>query len=51
MPTTKLMAAITIGYHSALYMLPVCATMAKPVLGSRPPNQPLPMWYGRLIDV
>jgi hypothetical protein len=32
-------------------MLPVAATMANQVVGSMPPNQPLPMWYGRLIEV
>ena len=51
MPITKVMPAMMIGYHRPLYMLPVCATMAKAVVGSRPPNQPLPMWYGRLIEV
>ena len=32
-------------------MSPVCATIARLVAGSNPPNQPLPMWYGRLIEV
>ena len=32
-------------------MLPVEATIANAVVGSKPPNQPLPMWYGRLIEV
>ena len=29
----------------------VDAAIAKKIDGSRPPNQPLPMWYGRLIEV
>ena len=44
LPTTSVMPATMIGYHRPLYMLPVLATIAKAVLGSRPPNHPLPMW-------
>ena len=50
-PITKVIAAMMIGYHRPLYMLPVCATMANAVVGKRPLNQPLPMCYGRLIEV
>ena len=32
-------------------MLPFWATIANVTDGSRPPNQPLPMWDGKLIDV
>ena len=32
-------------------MLPVAATIAKAVVGRKPPNQPLPMWYGSDIEV
>jgi hypothetical protein len=31
-------------------MLPVRTTSAAARNGRKPPNQPLPMWYGRLID-
>lgn len=43
-PITNVAAAMMIGYHKPLYMLPVAATIAKDVVGNRPPNQPLPMW-------
>ena len=39
-----------IAYQSALYILPVCATMAKPVRGSKPLSQSQQMWYENLID-
>jgi hypothetical protein len=32
-------------------MLPVRAITDSPMSGSRPPNTPLPMWYGRDIAV
>ena len=44
-------AVMMIGYHRPWYMLPLAATRAKAMVGRKPPNQPLPMWYGRLIEV
>ena len=32
-------------------MLPVDATIAVAMSGTRPPNTPLPMWYGSESDV
>ena len=43
-PMMKVMAAITMGYHKPYYKLPLAATMANEMVGSMPPNQPLPMW-------
>ena len=43
-PITTVAPAMMMGYHKPLYMLPVWATIANAVVGSRPPNQPLPMW-------
>ena len=53
LPVTSfaIVAATMMGYHRPLYMLPVEATIANQVVGNMPPNQPLPKWYGTLIDV
>ena len=42
-PTTNVMAAITIGYHSPAYGLPVRATSAVAISGKKPPNHPVPV--------
>lgn len=50
-PMTRVISAMPIGYHKPKYRLPVPATRAKEIAGKKPPNQPLPMWYGSDMEV
>ena len=50
-PITTVIRAMPIGYHNPKYRLPLPATRAKEMAGRKPPNQPLPMWYGRDMEV
>ncbi|MNX32651.1 hypothetical protein D3C86_628630 [compost metagenome] len=51
-PITKLNAAIPIGYHSPDKGVdPEKLAIKVAIKGTSPPKTPLPMWYGKDIEV